>query len=143
MGNYLLDPESGAWLEPPGPPSTSSRLSPGMCPGHHDQLGMTIGEGVQELLPEGRGSNSISNSSVHNNATAGQLDCRNNFCGIYEGKDDTNFYLWNCGEPTNGRGGNLTNLEERSPLDDAGNHHHQLISSSSSDAGIFKPSQSS
>jgi hypothetical protein len=63
--NYLLDPESGAWLEPPGPPSTSSGLSGGSWTGHRCQLGMTIGEGVQELLPggrRGRGSNSMSNS---------------------------------------------------------------------------------
>ena len=143
MGNYLLDPESGAWLEPPGPPSTSSGLSPGLWTGHHGQLGMTIGEGVQELLPGGRGSNNISNSSVPYQAPAGQLDCRNYFCGISASKDDTNFFLWDCGEPTNGRGGKLTNLEERSPLDDAGHHHHQLISSSSSDTGVLKPSQSS
>ena len=137
--NYLLSPESGAWLEPSG-------SSGGSWTGHCCLLGMTIGEGVKELLPGGRGSNSVSNSRIAYPAPAGKLDCQQTFLncmGKSESKDDANFLLWKNAEPANERGRKFANPEERSPLDDAGQHHHQLISSSSSDTGALTPSQSS
>jgi hypothetical protein len=142
--NYLLDPESGAWLEPPGPPPpsfSSSGLS-GSMTGQHYQPGMTRGRGFQEFLSGGRDSSSINISETYH-ATEGQPDCRAKFRRIYECKYDTNFFLLNCGQPTNGRGGTVTNLEGRSPLDDATHHHHQLITSPTSDNGVIKSSKSS
>ena len=127
--NYLLSPESGGWLEPPGPPSSSSGLSRGSWTGQRCQLGLTTGEGGKELLPGGRGSNSVSNSRIAYLAPAGKLDCRKNFVdylGKSEIKDDANFLLWKDAEPANERGRKFVNPEERSPLD-ARQHHHQLI----------------
>ena len=116
--NYLLDPESGAWLEPPGPPSASSGLSGGSWTGQRCQLGLTSGEGDNELLPGGRGSNSV-------------------------GKDDANFYCGNLPSQPMREGESAANPEKGSPLDDARKHHHQLITSSTSDTGVISSSQSS
>jgi hypothetical protein len=55
------------------------------------------------------------------------------FSAISKSKEDMNILLWNCGQPTNARGGTFTNLEEWSPLDEAGHHHQQLITSPTSD----------
>ena len=104
----------------PTMPSSLPGLS-GACPGQHCQPGMTRGKGVKEFLSGGRDSSSII-SGIYL-ATEGQPDCRANFSANFESKDDTNFELWNCGKPTNGRGGIFANRRERTPLDDA--DHHQ------------------
>ena len=50
--NYLLDPESGAWLEPPCPPPPSSSTSglSGSLTGQHCQPGMARGRGFKEFI---------------------------------------------------------------------------------------------
>ena len=147
--NYLLSPESGAWLEPPGPPSASSGLSRGSWTGQRCQLGLTIGKGGKELLPGGRGgrsSNSVSNSRIAYPAPAGKPDCRVTFLKVgekFKCKDDANFSCEKLQSQPMREGESAANPEEGSPLDDARKHHHQLITSSTSDTGVISSSQSS
>ena len=136
--NYLLGPESGAWLEPPGPPppSSSSGLS-GTSSGQHCQPGMTRGKGVQEFLSGGRDSSNMSSGTLH--STVGQPDCRATFSGFLKAKTIRTVEL---GPANQWERGNATNLRERTPLDDAVHHHQQVITSPTSDTGVMGSSQS-
>ena len=138
--NYLLDPESGAWLEPPGPPppSSSSGLS-GTSPGHHCQPVMTRGKWVQEYLSGGRDSSNVISGTYY--STEGQSDCRATLSNFRNSKTIQTVEL---GPANQWEGRKSTNLRESTPLDDAANHHHQqVMTSPTSDAGVMGSSQSS
>ena len=140
--NYLLDPESGAWLEPPGPPLPSSSSSSGLSgtsSGHHCQPGMTRGKGVQEFLSGGRDSSNMDNGILYSYFC--QPDCRATFSNIVKEKTIRTVEL---GQANQWERRTLTNLRESMPLDDAANLHHlQLITSPTSDTGVLDSFQSS